>query len=50
MKSDNKHLLEKSAVAGLLNVQKTEVVLTMGAGDVDGIAGEIIEVLKAKEL
>ncbi len=50
MKSNNKHLLEKSAVAGLLKEQKTEVVLTMGAGDVDGIAGEIIEVLKAKEL
>ncbi|MFW6290181.1 MAG: UDP-N-acetylmuramate--L-alanine ligase [Mariniphaga sp.] len=49
MGSLDKHLVEKNAVADLIKKQKTEVVLTMGAGDIDGLAGEIIEVLKAKE-
>ncbi|MFW6289507.1 MAG: UDP-N-acetylmuramate--L-alanine ligase, partial [Mariniphaga sp.] len=49
MQSKNKHLVEKGAVAGLMGELETEVVLTMGAGDIDGIAGDIIEVLKAKE-
>ncbi len=49
MESTAKHLVEKNAVTDLIKNQKTEVVITMGAGDIDGIAGEIIEVLKAKE-
>lgn len=49
MSCKSKHLVEKKAVAELLKTQKTEVVMTMGAGDIDGIAGDIIDVLKAKE-
>ena len=49
MKSENKYLIEKRDVAGLLKEKKTEVVLTMGAGDIDGIAFEIIEALKEKD-
>ncbi len=49
MNCKDKHLVEKNEVAELVKELKTEVVLTMGAGDIDGIAGDIIEVLKAKE-
>ncbi len=49
MKSSNKYLVEKSKVAGLLKEHFTEVVLTMGAGDIDGIAEEIMDILKDKK-
>ncbi len=48
MKNPNKYFIEKSKVAGMLKEHITEVVLTMGAGDIDGIADEIIDVLKEK--
>jgi UDP-N-acetylmuramate--alanine ligase len=48
MKNENKFLVEKSEVPELLRNRETDVVLTMGAGDIDGIGGQIIEVLKNK--
>ncbi len=48
MKSENKFLVEKNEVPELLRNHKTEVAITMGAGDIDGIADKIIEVLKTK--
>jgi UDP-N-acetylmuramate--alanine ligase len=49
MKCIYKYLVEKGDVAALIKEHQTEVVLTMGAGDIDGIAGEIIEVMKEKD-
>ncbi|MEZ5103376.1 MAG: UDP-N-acetylmuramate--L-alanine ligase [Draconibacterium sp.] len=48
MKLENKFLAEKSEVLELLKKHETDVVLTMGAGDIDGMAGDIIEILKHK--
>jgi UDP-N-acetylmuramate--alanine ligase len=48
MKSGNKYLAEKSDVAGLLKDHSADIVLTLGAGDIDSIADEITEVLKNK--
>jgi len=44
----DKFLVAKSEVPELLKNHETDVVLTMGAGDIDGIGGQIIEVLKGK--
>jgi UDP-N-acetylmuramate--alanine ligase len=48
IKNENKFLVEKSEAPELLRNRETDVVLTMGAGDIDGIGSEIIEVLKNK--
>ena len=48
MKSEHKFLVGKSEVPELLKNRETNVVLTMGAGDIDGIGNQIIEVLKMK--
>lgn len=48
IKIENKFLVEKNEVPELLRTHETNVVLTMGAGDIDGIADQIIEVLKTK--
>lgn len=48
IKIENKFLVEKNEVPDLLRTHETNVVLTMGAGDIDGIADQIIEVLKTK--
>lgn len=48
MKNANKFLVSKHEVIELLKEHVTEVVLTMGAGDIDGIGNEISEVLKLK--
>jgi UDP-N-acetylmuramate--alanine ligase len=48
MKNQHKFLVEKNEVPELMQKHKTNVVLTMGAGDIDGIAEQIIEVLKNK--
>ncbi len=49
MKIQNKYLILKEEVPSLLRQRATEVVLTMGAGNIDGISEQIIEVLKEKE-
>jgi len=49
MKNENKIMAEKEDVAQLLAERETDVVLTMGAGDIDGIGPQIIEVLKNKQ-
>jgi UDP-N-acetylmuramate--alanine ligase len=48
MRCEVKFLMEKNEVPDLLKERHTEVVITMGAGDIDSIAGQIIEVLKSK--
>jgi len=48
IKNENKFLIKKSEVPDLLKNHKTDIVLTMGAGDIDGIGNQIIEVLKNK--
>ena len=48
MKLENKVLVDKKQVPALLHERETEIVITMGAGDIDGIASEIIEILKNK--
>ncbi|MDD2382415.1 MAG: cyanophycin synthetase, partial [Mariniphaga sp.] len=49
MTNPNKFLVEKNDVATLLSGQDTEIVITLGAGDIDGIASQIIDVLKSKK-
>lgn len=48
MKLENRFLVPKDEVPDLLRNHSTDVVMTMGAGDIDGIAEQIIEVLKNK--
>ena len=48
MKLKNRYMVEKENVAEMLKNAETEVVLTMGAGNIDGIANDIIRVLKNK--
>lgn len=46
MKLENKYLANKPETLELLNTIDSDIVLTMGAGDIDGMALEIIETLK----
>lgn len=48
MKLENKVLATKTETLELLKNRNTDIVLTMGAGDIDGIAGDIIDILKTK--
>jgi UDP-N-acetylmuramate--alanine ligase len=48
MQIKNKFLVEKQEAAKMLADRHTEVVLTLGAGDIDGITGQVTEVLKIK--
>ncbi|MBT6764429.1 MAG: UDP-N-acetylmuramate--L-alanine ligase, partial [Prolixibacteraceae bacterium] len=48
MKLENKHLASKDETIELLKINPTEIVMTMGAGDIDRIVERIIEVLKNK--
>ena len=49
MKSDKKYLAEKEEVASLLGDHSTDIVITLGAGDIDSISDDITEVLKSKK-
>ncbi len=48
MKLENKFMVEKTEALNILKSSDTDIVLTMGAGDIDGISNEIIEILKNK--
>ncbi len=48
VKSENKFLIEKSEVPEFLKTRETDIVLTMGAGDIDSVGNCIINVLKEK--
>ena len=48
MKSGDKYLLSKPELQELLQNKDFDIVMTMGAGDIDGQAGNIIEILKGK--
>lgn len=48
MKLDNKVLAEKEEVLKMLKVDRNEIILTMGAGDVDRMVNGIIELLEKK--
>ena len=41
MKSQNKRMLEKSDIPGKLDISKLDVLVTIGAGDIDSLAGPI---------
>jgi UDP-N-acetylmuramate--alanine ligase len=49
MKIRNKHLVSKQEMLEILKNDSYDIVVTMGAGDIDGMAGDIIEILKTKE-
>ena len=46
MKLDNKVLAERDEVLKMLKADRNEVVLTMGAGDIDRMVNDIMELLK----
>ena len=46
MKLENKVLFSKPETLELLKTVDSDILLTMGAGDIDGMAVEIIEILK----
>lgn len=48
MKLEDKHLLSKPELLEFLQKNECDIVLTMGAGDIDGQADNIIEILKSK--
>ena len=48
MKLGNKFLESKQDALNRLRNSDTDVIITMGAGDIDGLAGEISEILKNK--
>jgi len=48
MKLINKHLASKQETLELLRGNEQDVVLTMGAGDIDGMVKEIVEILDSK--
>ena len=49
MNLENKYLAAMEEVLEILKENKTEIVLTMGAGNIDAIAEGIIKVLKNKK-
>ncbi len=49
MKLQDKHLVTKPEVLEILKNHDYDIVVTMGAGDIDGMAGQITEILKTKE-
>ena len=49
MKNQNKHLVSKPEMLNILRKEKYDIVVTMGAGDIDGLANDIVEILKTKE-
>ena len=46
MKMENKFLIGKGELAGFLKSHQPEILLTMGAGDIELLTGEILETLK----
>lgn len=46
MKSANKRLLEKKDIPGKLDISKIDVLVTIGAGDIDSLVGPIEEKIK----
>lgn len=48
MKLEDRHLLSKPELMEFLRTNECDIVLTMGAGDIDGQAKNIIEILKSK--
>ena len=48
MKSKNKHLVQKESLIGFLQNQNVEVLLTMGAGDIDTQIEPIEQLLKSR--
>ncbi len=48
MKLENKFLVGKTEAMELIKNREIDVVVTMGAGDIDGLAVDIVEILKQK--
>jgi UDP-N-acetylmuramate--alanine ligase len=49
MKNQDKHLVSKPEMLEILKKYSYDIVVTMGAGDIDGMSGDIVEILKIKE-
>jgi UDP-N-acetylmuramate--alanine ligase len=49
MKLENRMLAERDEVLKILKSDPNEIVLTMGAGDIDRMVESIIELLESKE-
>ena len=50
MRSKNKRLLAKSDIPGLLDSNKIDVLLTIGAGDIDSLVIPIEDKLRRERL
>jgi len=50
MKCDSKYLFSPEETLEFLKSKHTEIVVTMGAGDIDRMTGKIIDILKNKDL
>jgi UDP-N-acetylmuramate--alanine ligase len=50
MRSKNKRLLEKKDIPGKLDIKSLDVLLTIGAGDIDTLVGPIEELLKKEKI
>ena len=48
MRLENKYLLEKEACLEKVSNDNNEILLTMGAGDIDRMVKPIVELLKEK--
>jgi UDP-N-acetylmuramate--alanine ligase len=48
MKNRNKHLVSKSEMLEVLKNENYDIVVTMGAGDIEGMVNDIIKILKTK--
>ena len=46
MKSERKRLLKKEDIPGMLDAEQIDVLLTIGAGDIDSLVAPIEEKLK----
>jgi UDP-N-acetylmuramate--alanine ligase len=49
IKLKEKHFVRKEEITGLLDTNTPEVLLTMGAGDVDRLVPVIVETLKKRK-
>jgi hypothetical protein len=50
MHCKNKRLLEKTDIPGKLDVKNLDVLITIGAGDIDTLVGPIEEMLKRERI
>jgi UDP-N-acetylmuramate--alanine ligase len=49
VKLEDKQILEKDKLCSVLKDRNDEIILTLGAGDIDRLVNPIYETIKAKE-